>query len=153
MMNVAINLRSIGYNLTILAEYHALFIRMQSTERTIMEMCEANKIKRVDVFAAQLRHDLKARYKNFLANPELRIKGNPDWDDFIFESMFYFFTWAFIYDTPINLVDIDDFDKVITKGLYVNMTDEDKPDLVEGVDYIKYVKVGGKEYQSTVSTH
>lgn len=153
MTKVAINLRDIGYNLTILAEYHFLFGCMQITENSIFESIDKEEGIRWDVYAAQLRHNLKARYKKFAARPEIRINGNPDWDDFIKKSIIYFFTWACVYETPIRLVELDDFDKVITKGLFENLTDGDKPDLIEGVDYIKYVKVGGREYRSTVSTH
>jgi hypothetical protein len=152
MKKSAINLRSIGYNLTILAREDLLAHYMDGIEKFLAEKMEEHKDVHWDVHAALMRHDLKARYKNFLAYSQLRIKGNKDWDDFIAESIWYFFTWAYIYETPINLVDIAAFDKVITRGLYVNMTDGDKPDLVEGVDYIKYVKVGGREYHSYVST-
>ena len=152
MTKSAINLRSIGYNLTILVEDHVLVHFMDGIDKFLVAKLEENNDIYWDVYAAQLRHNLKARYKDFLDNPQLRIKGDTDWDKFIMDSIGYFFTWAFIYNTQINLVDIAAFDKVITKGIFENLTDGDKPDLIEGIDYIKYVKVGGREYCSCVST-
>lgn len=144
MSSVAINFRSIGFNLTILNDYDETFINMQIWEEFLKDQMNKKPNMRWDVFVASIRHKLKAGYKTFLKDPSLRNDKNPEWKGFIDEAIRYFFFWAFIYDTPIYLVDLEAFDKVIQKGIYVNLTNSDRPNLIEGIPYVKYTKVGGR---------
>lgn len=141
-MNSAINFKSIGYNLTILANDNCLSSIMKIIEEQIKKGL-SDEI-RWDICVATMRHNLKNQYERFLKNPSLRDQRCSEWDDFISQSISYFFTDAYFYNRPIRLVSPDFFEQVITKGIYVNLTNVEKPDLVEDIDYIKYVKVGGR---------
>ena len=144
-MNSAINFRTLGYNLTILAYDYVLFAYMKNIQEHAGKMVqEHGENFKWDIFVAMMRHNLKDEYKRFLGKPSLQNKENEEWADFINRSIAYFFTEAYFYNKPIRLVSPDVFEQVITKGIYVNLTNAEKPDLVEGIDYIKYVKVGGR---------
>jgi len=142
MSKSAINFKSLGYNLTILAYDHMLFNYMEDIENQMEKLVQKNReYIKSDILVAIMRHDLKTKYKNFFKNPSLQNNGETEWNDFITSSIAYFFTRAYFYNTPIKLVKLEVFDEVIKKGIYVNLTNGDTPDLVEGIDYIKYVGV------------
>jgi len=142
MSKSAINFKKLGYNLTILAEDYYLAALMEKIQQ---HMIATIKREREDFpwefYIPYLREGLVLEYKFFLKNPSMRNKKNPEWMAFVNSSIGYFFANSYMKNIPIKLVHIDSFEKAISKGIYVNLTNGDKPDLVEGIDYIKYVRV------------
>ena len=142
MPKIAINLKKLGFNITILAEDYYLSGLMNEIQKFLSEMI---KKQREDFpwefYAPFIREDLVPQYEFFLENPLLRNNDNAQWMDFVTSLISYFFTYSYMKNIPIKLVHIDSFEKAISKGIYVNLTNGDKPDLVEGIDYIKYVRV------------
>lgn len=142
MPTSAINLKSIGYNLTVLADDFYLSEMMKKTEEFLSEAInELDDEVRWDLLIPMMLSNLKSKYDGFLKNPLNCTAENPEWTDFVTESIGYFFIHSYMNGTPVNLVHIDSFEKAITKGIYANLSKSDKPDLVQGIDYIEYVRV------------